>query len=80
MDYSGYFSDYATSSSDSSSSIVSLIIAILTIIGLWKVFEKAGEAGWKAIIPVYNAYILFKIAEKSFWYCNDVCWLFRWQF
>lgn len=46
------------------------IIAIVTILGIianWKIFKKAGEKGWKSIIPIYNSYILFKIAGRSFW-------------
>lgn len=43
---------------------VPLIVSIITIVAWWKVFEKAGEAGWKAIIPVYNIYILYKISGK----------------
>ncbi len=46
-------------------SITTLVIAILSIIALWKIFEKAGEAGWKAIIPFYNAYTLVKIVDGS---------------
>ena len=42
--------------------IACLAIYILEIIGFWKMFEKAGEPGWKALIPIYNTYILFKIA------------------
>ena len=34
---------------------------------IWIIFEKAGEEGWKAIIPFYNAYILFRIAGQSGW-------------
>ena len=51
------------------SSILSLALGILTIIAMWKIFQKAGEKGWKAIIPIYNSYILFKIAWKKapFW-------------
>lgn len=26
----------------------------------WKIFNKFGEPGWKAIIPVYNVYVLYK--------------------
>jgi len=50
--------------------IVTIIWAILAIVALWKVFTKAGEAGWKAIIPIYNAYIMYKIAgmKNWFWY------------
>ncbi len=46
-----------------------LIWYILLVIGLWMLFEKAGEAGWKALIPLYNFYILFKIAQVGplFW-------------
>ena len=42
--------------------IACLAIYVLAIIGFWKMFEKAGEPGWKALIPIYNLYILFKIA------------------
>ena len=44
-------------------------IAILLIIACWKIFTKAGEKGWKVLIPIYNFYILFKICgiEKWFW-------------
>lgn len=42
--------------------VFTLIICILFIVAWWKIFEKAGEAGWKSIIPFYNSYILFKIA------------------
>ncbi len=41
---------------------IGIIMAILTIIGLWGMFIKAGEKGWKSIFPFYNGYILCKIA------------------
>lgn len=46
-----------------------LVFSILTIIGLWNMFNKAGEPGWGAIIPYYNTYLLYKIADmkKMFW-------------
>ena len=47
--------------------IVGLIIAILQIIAWWRLFTKAGEKGWKAIIPIYNVYIYMKIIGMSFW-------------
>ncbi len=42
---------------------------ILLACGLFQVFRKAGQEGWKAIIPIYNLYICFKIAgrESFFW-------------
>ena len=42
-----------------------LIVLILMIVAMWKIFEKAGEAGWKSIIPIYNTYTLFRIAGRN---------------
>ena len=42
-----------------------LVISILQIIGMWKVFTKAGEKGWKSLIPFYNIAILYKISGMS---------------
>ena len=42
-----------------------LVIAVLQIVGMWKVFTKAGEKGWKSIIPFYNIAILYKISGMS---------------
>lgn len=47
---------------------VYLIIWVLLIVAVWKVFTKAGEAGWKSIIPFYSSYILFKIAGRNGWW------------
>ena len=48
---------------------VVLIFYVLLIIAMWKIFTKAGEKGWKSIIPIYNVYIYFKIAgvKNYFW-------------
>ena len=48
--------------------VVQLIIGILTIVGMWKTFTKAGEPGWAAIVPIYNVIILLKIADKPVWW------------
>lgn len=42
---------------------------ILQVIANWRIFTKAGEAGWKSIIPVYGDYISYKIAWQTgyFW-------------
>ena len=42
--------------------IGALIRYLLTAIGYSKMYRKAGEAGWKAFIPVYNAYTNYKIS------------------
>lgn len=42
---------------------------LLQIIANWRIFTKAGEAGWKSIIPIYGDYISYKIAWQPayFW-------------
>ena len=48
---------------------VSLIIYIILVIANWKIFTKAGEAGWKSLIPFLNTYVIFKISweARMFW-------------
>lgn len=45
-----------------------MISFALMVAGMWKIFEKAGVEGWKAIIPGYNAWILAEIAGKPGWW------------
>ena len=42
---------------------------VLCLVARWKVFEKAGIAGWKSLIPIYSDYCTHKIAwqTKYFW-------------
>lgn len=40
---------------------LSFIIAVVSIIGMWKLFEKADEPGWASIIPIYNTWVMAKI-------------------
>lgn len=48
--------------------IFSVVFAVLQIVGLWNIFKKAGEKGWKAIIPLYNTYTLYKISWSPMWF------------
>lgn len=48
--------------------VIYVAIAILAIVGLWMVFQKAGEAGWKAIIPIWNTLVLLKIVGRPWWW------------
>lgn len=43
-------------------SLISIALMIFIIICNWKLLEKAGEPGWKAIIPFYNLYTISDIA------------------
>ena len=49
--------------------VMCIVWYVLQVIANWRIFTKAGEKGWKSIIPVYNIYITYKIAWKPvfFW-------------
>jgi hypothetical protein len=48
--------------------VICLVILVVVLIGMWKVFEKAGQPGWAVLIPIYNAYILTQIAGRPGWW------------
>jgi len=48
--------------------IVMLAIAVVMIASLWKVFMKAGQPGWAAIVPVYNLVVLLQIVGRPLWW------------
>lgn len=49
--------------------LVSILIYVASSIGLWNIFVKSGEKGWKGFIPFYRFYVLYKICWKPlfFW-------------
>lgn len=73
-DYSNYgsYSGYDTAVASSVMSglmffyifmwIIAMAVAVVEIIGMWKVFKKAGKGGWEAIVPIYNIWTLFEIS------------------
>jgi len=48
--------------------LVSIAVALLTIAGMWRTFQKAGQPGWAAIIPIYNFYVMIKIGGSAWWW------------
>ena len=48
--------------------LVSLVLSIIVIAGMWKIYSKAGKPGWAAIIPIYNLIVLFEITGKPLWW------------
>ena len=48
--------------------VIYFAILILLIVSVWKVFTKAGQPGWAAIIPIYNMVVLLKIVGKPVWW------------
>lgn len=53
--------------------IFALVWWILQIIANWNIFTKAGESGWKSLIPIYGDYVSYKIAwQTSYFWLNFI--------
>jgi hypothetical protein len=48
--------------------LVALALLVVLVAGFWKMFEKAGQPGWTAIVPIYNVYIMLKIVGRPGWW------------
>ena len=48
--------------------LIYAVVIVVYIAGMWKAFEKAGQPGWAAIIPIYNIYIWTKIVGREAWW------------
>ncbi len=48
--------------------ISTILFFILFTAGLWGILEKAGEKGWKVLIPFYNWYVWLQIIKKPIWW------------
>lgn len=48
--------------------ILGLVWGLIVIIGLWRVFTKAGQPGWASLVPIYNAWVLLKIVGRPGWW------------
>ena len=46
--------------------LIALVIAFIA--SYWVIYTKAGEAGWKCLIPIYNLIVLLKIINKPVWW------------
>ncbi len=48
--------------------LIYLAVIVVVVAGLWKMFVKAGQPGWGALIPIYNIYLLCKIVGRPGWW------------
>lgn len=48
--------------------IVQLGLIVAIVASLWKIFTKAGQPGWAAIVPIYNIIVMIQISGKPLWY------------
>ena len=45
---------------------IAIVIAIFVI--HWRFYVKAGRPGWASLIPIYNIFLLVKIAGRPGWW------------
>jgi hypothetical protein len=48
--------------------IMTLVFIFAPVVGLYKIFEKMGEAGWKALVPFMNVYVWSKKLNMTWWF------------
>ena len=48
--------------------ILCMGMVVLVLASIWKVYTKAGQPGWAAIVPIYNMVVLLKISGKPVWW------------
>lgn len=48
--------------------IIELAIIVFMVASIWKVYTKAGQPGWAAIVPIYNLYVLTQIVGRPAWW------------
>lgn len=48
--------------------LIVIALAVLQIIGTWKILTKAKQPGWGSLIPFYNQYLLCKITGVNPWW------------
>lgn len=41
---------------------------IFLIASFWKIFTKAGQPGWAAIVPIYNLVVLLQVVGRPVWW------------
>jgi hypothetical protein len=50
-----------------------LLVSLPSILGMWKVYKKAGKEGWASIVPIYNFIVLMEIVNKPAWWVLLLC-------
>ena len=63
--------------------VLYIAFVVAYLVAGWVVFTKAGQEGWKSLIPIYNLYVLLKIVGRPGWwlllflvpFVNFVIWI-----
>ena len=47
---------------------VALLLSLVSAAGGWMIFQKAGQPGWAALVPLYNLFVLQRIIGTPGWF------------
>ncbi|MEM8533636.1 MAG: DUF5684 domain-containing protein [Chloroflexota bacterium] len=48
--------------------LLTLVVGVVLLVGMWKIFTKAGQPGWAAIVPIYNVYVMLQMIGRPWWW------------
>jgi uncharacterized protein DUF5684 len=48
--------------------VFEIALTVIIVAAMWKIFSKAGQPGWAAIIPIYNLIVWCKIVGRPIWW------------
>lgn len=48
--------------------LIAIVVAIVSLVFMWKMFTKAGKPGWAAIVPIYNQVVTLQIIGRPVWW------------
>ena len=51
----------------------SVAFLVLMFVAFWKIFTKAGQAGWKCLVPIYGAVVFLRIIGRPGWWFLLLC-------
>ncbi|MDR1776173.1 MAG: DUF5684 domain-containing protein [Actinomycetes bacterium] len=53
--------------------LFAIIYLVFCWVMLWKLYQKAGRAGWEGIVPIYNYYVMLQIIGRPWWWLILFC-------
>jgi hypothetical protein len=74
MDYTTYetYTTSTTSTADAGIGIgvvlAYLAVVAFLLVAMWKIYSKAGQAGWKALVPIYNTLVMLQMVGRPMWW------------
>ena len=72
-EYTYSYDSYTTTSEPSAGFVfgylfVVLIFVVVMVAASWRIFTKAKQPGWAAIVPIYNTLVMLKIVGRPWWW------------